>query len=168
MHRADQLIESLQLLPHPEGGYFRETYRSEELIEGLPERYHGTSRNMGTSIYFLLKGHQCSTFHKLLSDEIWHYHEGSGLKLYIIDSKGNLTTPILGNDLLNGEHYQLVVPLNCWFGAAPMDPKGYSLVGCTMAPGFDFSDFRLADRKDLLEAYPQHASIIKSFTQKRP
>lgn len=168
MHRADQLIELLQLQPHPEGGYFRETYRSEELIEGLPKRYRGKSRNMGTSIYFLLKGHQFSAFHRLLTDEIWHFYEGSSLQLYIIDGKGHLSTPVLGKDLLIGEHHHLVVPHNCWFCAKPLDPEGYSLVGCTMAPGFDFSDFQLADRKELLEAYPQHASIIKSFTQKRP
>ena len=164
MHKADDLIKQLELKPHPEGGYFKETYRSDEAIRSLPERYNGRSRNIGTSIYFLLKGNQCSAFHKLLSDEIWHFYEGSTIKLFIIDSAGNLITPELGNDISNGEQYQYTVPRNCWFSARPLDPDGYSLVGCTVAPGFDFSDFQLADRNYLLKAFPQHESIIKSFT----
>ncbi len=164
MHKADDLIKQLELKPHPEGGYFKETYRSDEAIRSLPKRYNGRSRNIGTSIYFLLKGNQCSAFHKLLSDEIWHFYEGSTIKLFIIDSAGNLITPELGNDISNGEQYQYTVPRNCWFSARPLDPDGYSLVGCTVAPGFDFSDFQLADRNYLLKAFPQHESIIKSFT----
>ena len=79
MHKADDLIKLLELKPHPEGGYYRETYRSDEVIENLPERYKGPSRNAGTAIYFLLKGDQFSAFHKLQSDEIWHFYEGSSL-----------------------------------------------------------------------------------------
>jgi predicted cupin superfamily sugar epimerase len=164
MRKADDLIKLLKLKPHPEGGFFRETYRSDEVIKSLPDRYNGPSRNTGTSILFLLKGNQFSAFHKLLSDEIWHFYEGSKLKLFIIDPTGNLLTPVLGSDISKGEQYQFTVPHNCWFSARPLDPKGYSLLGCTVAPGFDFSDFQLADREELLKLYPQHESIIKSFT----
>ena len=165
MIKAEVLIHSLKLIPHPEGGFYRETYRSNETISNLPERYQGKSRNLGTSIIFLLKGNQYSAFHKIQSDEIWHYYEGSPVKLYVLDENGILQTYILGNDIKNGSNYQVIIEHNKWFAAKPVDPESFTLMGCTVSPGFDFSDFQLAKRNELLKKYPQHHSIILKFTR---
>lgn len=162
---AGYWIEKLNLQSHPEGGYFAETYRSEEIIPSdfLPERYIG-ERNFGTAIYFLLKGNQHSSFHKLKSDEVWHFYTGSGLTLYVIDFEGYLHQNILGPEFEKGEQFQITVSANQWFAAKVNDPNRFSLVGCTLAPGFDFNDFELADRSQLVKQYPQHRSLINSLT----
>jgi len=166
MTKADILIKALKLLPHPEGGFYRETYRSEETTLNLPKRYKGRIRNFGTSIFYLLKGEQYSAFHRICSDEIWHYYEGSPLKLYVIDRDGILKTYLLSNDINNGGNYQVIIKHNHWFAAKPIDPKGFTLLGCTVAPGFDFFDFQLAERKELIENFPQYRDIIMELTKK--
>ena len=166
MNNADIYIEKLKLIPHPEGGYFREVYRSEELLneDALPPRYKG-SRAFSTSIYFLLKGEQKSYLHKLKSDEIWHFYGGSSVKLYTIDAEGKVLQRLLGRNIDAGESMQLVIKRGYWFCAEVSDEKSFSLFGCIVAPGFDFSDFELGDRKELLQLYPQHEELVKKFTK---
>ncbi len=158
---AAKWIERLELQPHPEGGYFHETYRCRESIraEGLPERFDG-SRPFSTAIYFLLAGGQFSAFHRIRSDEIWHFYAGSGLTLHVIHEDGRYEQRKLGL----GE-FQLVAPGGCWFGASLDEDEGYTLVGCTVAPGFDYCDFELAERAALLEQFPQHGEIITKLTR---
>jgi len=137
--KAKYYIEKLMMTKHPEGGYFNEIYRAGEIFEAdvLPGRYRG-NRAFSTSIYFLLSGKDVSTFHRLQSDEIWHFYDGCPVKIYIIDSNGRLEERILGNDLEKGEELQSVIPKDCWFGAELKDKTSFALVGCTVAPGFDF------------------------------
>jgi hypothetical protein len=163
---ADYWIERLGLAEHPEGGYFRRTYRSNEEIslDGLPSRFSGP-RAFSTSIYFLLKGGQFSALHRIKSDELWHFYAGSSLTIHAIDQVGGLTRMKLGSDLENGEAFQRLVAARCWFGATVDDPASYSLVGCTVAPGFDFQDFELGNRKALTDQYPQHRSVIERLTR---
>jgi len=165
MNKANFYIEKLNLIPHPEGGYFREVYRSDELLKnGLPNRYKG-SRAFSTSIYFLLKGNQKSLLHKLKSDEVWHFYDGSSVKLYTIDSEGKVLQRLLGKNIDAGESMQLVIKKGYWFCADLSDENSFSLFGCTVAPGFDFSDFELGKRKELMQLYPQHEELIKRFTK---
>ena len=164
MKPAEYWINHLQLTQHPEGGFYKETYRAAEKISGasLPERFSG-DRNFSTSIYFLLRSQDRSMFHKIKSDELWHYHAGSNLNIYILD-EGKLITKVLGPDLEKGESLQVVIPANVWFGAKVVQPDGYTLSGCTVAPGFDFADFELADRDQLLSHFPDQAEIIRMLT----
>ncbi|HBH24269.1 MAG TPA: hypothetical protein DDY13_12700 [Cytophagales bacterium] len=163
-YTADFYIKKLQLQPHPEGGYYRENYRSAYQIHGtaLPERYNGP-RVFSTSIYFLLKKGNVSTFHRLKSDEIWHYYDGDPIKLYLIDRDGKLSTPIVGRQLEGGEEMQLVIPAGSWFAAHVVEGGSFGLVGCSVAPGFDFDDFELANKNDLINKYPQHRNVIQKI-----
>jgi uncharacterized protein len=162
---ADYWINKLQLQAHPEGGYFREIYRSEEEINqgSLPDRYNG-KRNLSTSIYFLLKGNDRSLFHKLVSDEIWHFYCGSPLTVFIIDENGKLKKLKLGNNFESGEQFQIIIKKNQWFGAEINDKKLYTLIGCSVSPGFDFNDFELGERTKLLKLYPEHKKVIELLT----
>lgn len=155
------LVEQLQLKPHPEGGYYVETYRSGETIghDALPRRFNG-DRNFSTAIYFLLPAGVFSAFHRIKSDECWHFYEGTALHIYVIDEAGNLSVVKLGNNIHAGEKFQAVVPAGCWFASMPATNDGYSLVGCTVAPGFDFADFEMAIAESLSEKYPLHKDII--------
>lgn len=161
---ADYWIEKLELQAHPEGGYFNETYRSKDRLHEskLPDRYN-TSRVFGTSIYFLLTTESVSNFHRLTSDEIWHYHQGGSAVIHVISKDGELTSSRIGNDLEGGESLQVVIPRGTWF-AAEVVRENFILVGCTVAPGFEFEDFELADRGSLSSAYPQHQTLIGRFT----
>lgn len=163
-------VQRLNLQPHPEGGYFAETYRSKEEIQqnALPDRFSG-SRACSTSIYFLLENGQFSSLHRIQSDEVWHFYAGGPLNVYVIDSDGELAVIRLGNRLDQGEVFQAVVPAGCWFGSKPVgtatvQENPFSLVGCTVAPGFDFADFELADRAVLLSQFPQHRQVIELLT----
>ena len=158
-------IQKLKLKIHPEGGYYREIYRSVEKTRDLPDRYSGQARSLATSIYYLLKGTEFSAFHKLESDEIWHFYEGSALQLFVFDHTGELNTKILGSEIQKGESHLIIVPRNCWFAAQPKDPSGYTLAGCTVSPGFDFSDFQMAEKAHLLKKYPGHTSLITRYTK---
>jgi predicted cupin superfamily sugar epimerase len=165
MKHAAYYIEKLQLSTHVEGGAFRETYRSELGIakEQLPAEFKG-NRSVSTAIYFLLKEGQFSALHRIASDELWHFYEGNTLHVYEIDAKGQLITHVLGKDLEKGESFQCVVKAGSWFGSRCEVPGGFSLVGCTVAPGFDFEDFVLADRQRLSEEFPQHRELIRELT----
>ncbi len=161
----DYWIQKLNLVPHPEGGYYREVYRSNEFIEreGLPLRF-SKAHVFGTSIYFLLSGAQISALHRLKSDEIWHFYLGRPVKVSMILKDGTLAERLLGPDPENGQVFQVVIPHGCWFGARVLDHSGFALMGCTVAPGFDFEDFELADREEMMRQFPQHKKIIKELT----
>jgi predicted cupin superfamily sugar epimerase len=169
MNAAD-LVRQLGLLPHPEGGYFRETYRAVEDVASLalPQRFGG-DRSISTAIYFLLEAGQCSHLHRIKADEVWHFYAGDPLIVVEINTAGRLKTTLLGGDLPGGAVFQHVVPAGAWFGAVPAEggrfaPVGFTLVGCTVAPGFDFADFELADRAALSAEYPAHQDWIRRLT----
>ena len=166
MKDAGYWIKKLGLIEHPEGGYFLEIYRSPEAISkrSLPARYEA-DRSFSTSIYFLLIGEQFSAFHRLKSDEVWHFYVGSALTIHIIDEGGDYSTTRLGRDFEKGEVFQTTIKAGSWFGATVDDPASYSLVGCTVAPGFDFADFELGNRKELSKRYPDHRTIIEKLTR---
>jgi uncharacterized protein len=165
MKPANYWVEKYQMQPHPEGGYFVETYRSDETIAkaALPARFSG-DRCLSTGIYFLLENHHFSALHRIQSDEMWHFYAGGPLNVYVIHLNGNLEIIKLGNNPDNGEVFQAVVPAGVWFGSKPASESVYSLVGCTVAPGFDFADFEMAERGGLLTTYPQHEDIIRLLT----
>lgn len=151
--------------PHPEGGYFAETYRSAETIaqSALPDRFGG-ERSFGTAIYFLLESRHTSALHRIQSDEIWHFYAGGPLEIFVIYPDKTLTIIRLGNNPEWGEVFQAVVPAGCWFGSKPAEGIDFSFVGCTVAPGFDFADFEMADRTSLLNAFPEHKAVIEMLT----
>lgn len=166
MTSLNSIIKSLSLLPHPEGGYYKETYRSTESIpqSALTNNING-DRNFCTGIYFLLTSDNFSAFHRIKQDEMWHFYSGSALYVHIIDEKGMYTRVEVGMDLENGQQPQFVVPAGCWFASSVKDKDFYSLVGCTVSPGFDFDDFELAERSALINQYPAHESIITALTR---
>jgi hypothetical protein len=159
-------IEHLRMTRHPEGGYFAETYRAPELVQAahLPPRFGG-DRAMSTAIYFLLAGDDFSSFHRIQSDEVWHFYAGSPLTVYEIGPAGQLAAHRLGPHFLAGERFQATIGAGNWFASEVADPQGYALVGCTVAPGFDFADFALARRAELAQEYPQHAALIGRLTR---
>ncbi len=158
-------IEKLGMQKHPEGGYYKEVYRSDEIIhhQSLPSRFE-EDRCFSTAIYFLLEGDSFSAFHRIKSEEIWHFYKGTSLTLFIIEEDGRLTLIKLGDNPDKDEHLQIVVPRNTWFAAQVNEKKSFTLVGCTVAPGFDFNDFELAESEKLSKAFPQHKTIIKELT----
>jgi len=162
----NDLVENLALLPHPEGGFYKEVYRSEKMLskETLPDDFSG-DRSYCTSIYFLLTSENFSAFHRIKQDEIWHFYGGSTLTVHILDKEGNYTAHKVGMDFSNGEQPQLVVPAGCWFASSVPKEDSYAFVGCTVAPGFDFDDFELATRTELTAEYPQHQNIIDRLTR---
>ena len=150
---------------HPEGGYFKEVYRSEESVPvaALPPRYKG-SRSYGTSIYFLLRSHEFSAFHRIQSDEIWHFYAGEAATIYEIDVlTGNLLTHCVGSQLEAGQTFQALIKAGNWFAAKVQASNSFVLVGCTVALGFDFADFELAKKAELLASFPQHSEIIETL-----
>lgn len=165
VHDVNNIIKFLELIPHPEGGYFREVYKCEELIfqDALPSRYNG-NRSFLTSIYYLLKNNDISRFHVLLSDEMWYFHMGSSVIIHQINFDGSYNKYLLGSNYLLGEKPHILVKKNTWFGAEVKNKDSFSLVSCAIAPGFEFSDFKLADRNELLAKYPQHIDLIIKLT----
>jgi len=162
---ADYWIERLSLSPHPEGGYFNETFAATDMIptDNLSRNYEGP-RKAYTSIYFLLKSGQVSRFHRLKSDELWNYHSGSPVTIHIIDSEGNYYAKKLGPNPDNRESFQVLIEAGCWFGAVVDEDNSYSLAGCFVCPGFEFVDFELAEREELIKKYPEHTTIIAKLT----
>lgn len=162
---TDALIAALGLAAHPEGGFYRETYRAPEAIPnaGLPARFHG-ERAHATAIYYLLRAGERSKLHRIKSDEVWHFYDGDPLTIVAISSQGQLIETTLGRDFTTGHVPQHVVPAGYWFGALPSRGSAFTLAGCTVAPGFDFADFELATRAGLLADYPQHRAWIERLT----
>lgn len=162
---AHTIIKKLNLIEHPEGGYFKETYRSTGMIsEKELGASYSSDRNYSTCIYFLLTSEKFSAFHKINQDEIWHFYKGTPLLLHIITKEGFYKTVTIGNDLEKGEVPQYVVKGGDWFAAEVIENEAYALVGCTVAPGFDFADFVLPERKELITMYPEHTEIITKLT----
>lgn len=164
MHSADYWIKHLHLQPHPEGGYFRETYRSDEQITGLPSRFSGP-RSFSTAIYFLLEGPHFSALHRIKSDEVWHFYAGTAVIIYVINPQGILSVIRLGNNPDKGDVLQAVVKRGDWFGAMTVEATSYSLMGCTVAPGFDFADFEMGKKEELQGMFPQHTDTIVKLTR---
>ena len=162
--KAQYLKERLDLSELPgEGGYYKETYRSDKTII-LPSEIDG-ERSISTSIYYLLDGTQFSAFHRLKSDEIWHFYIGSSVTIYTINKMENLSEVSLGSNIEKGELFQFQVRAESWLAATVNDTSSYALIGCTVSPGYDYLDFELGDRKKLIERYPQHRSIIEKLTR---
>jgi uncharacterized protein len=159
-------IEKLALEPHPEGGYFRQTYRADFSIpqNALPPGFTG-ARPASTAIYFLLEGENFSAFHRLRSDELWHFYIGGALTVHMIERDGSYSEIQVGNNPERAEVLQAVVKAGCWFASRVRDPSTYALVGCTVSPGFDFADFELAKRHELADRYPQHRNLIEKLTR---
>lgn len=159
MHReAARLVKKLGLEKHPEGGYFRQTYRSDTIVN--IEGYEGP-RNISTAIYYMLAGGQFSAFHRIRSDEIWHYYAGGSITLYAIGSDGKLSRTKIGR----GGTPQAAIKAGTWFAAALDSKRSYCLLGCTMSPGFDYRDWELARRDELIKTYSQHKKIIERYTK---
>jgi uncharacterized protein len=159
-------IDKLQLEPHPEGGHFRQTYRSEVVIarEALPAGFSG-ARAASTAIYFLLDGKNFSAFHRLRSDEVWHFYAGEPLVVHVIEADGDYSRILLGHDLDGGQVLQGVVRAGSWFASHVATWNSFSVVGCTVAPGFDFEDFEMGKREELSSRYPQHGELTERLTR---
>ncbi len=168
MHpEAKKWVEHLNLQPHPEGGFFKETYRGEL---NLPSAVLGNDfagdRSISTGIYYLLCGSDFSALHRIASDEVWHFYAGTPLRVEGIHSDGRREDWILSNDGVSGMP-QAIVPAGVWFGSRLVDSDGFALVGCTVAPGFDFNDFQMANRDVFVERFPEHSTWIESLTRKQ-
>lgn len=157
------LITHLQLTPHPEGGWYRETFRSAGTFEGAGDYPEG--RNYFTSIYFLITSGNFSALHRIRSDESWHFYEGDPLEVVEITPAGELKKTILGNDLSKGHVFQYTVTAGNWFGSRVLAGGTYSLVGCTVAPGFDFRDFEMGEREAMCSVFPVHRKLIEEMTR---
>jgi len=156
MTTAQELVQSLGLLPHPEGGFYKETYRSELALDGI-------DRQLLTSIYFLLTSANASKFHRIKSDELWYFHAGRPLIVHTLGERGHQQHH-LGLDLSKGQQPFLWIPKNTIFGSTVLENDGFSLVSCAVAPGFDFRDFELFERSELLRAYPEHKEIVERLS----
>jgi predicted cupin superfamily sugar epimerase len=167
MNKIENIIKALDLKPHPEGGYYKETYRcvGEIKKENLSADFNG-NRNYSTCIYFLLTSDTFSAFHRIRQDEIWHFYDGSPINLHTINTEGIYSLIVIGNEIEKGNIPQYVVPAGVWFAAKVINENDYSLLGCTVSPGFNFNDFELPNRIDLINNFPQHSKIITELTWK--
>lgn len=155
---AQFYINKLNLTAHPEGGFYAETYRGEQIVQNTD----GNKRNISTAIYFLLSDHQKSHFHRIKSDELWFHHEGEALKISVIIG-GKLQVVYLGKNLENGEVLQATIPANCWFASELANKREFALVGCTVAPGFDFADFEMAKKALLQTEFPEYKDVFEEL-----
>ncbi|MGB1241384.1 MAG: cupin domain-containing protein [Chitinophagales bacterium] len=165
--QAQKYIQNLQLEAHPEGGYYRRSYQSNIILPStsLPNRFKN-SRLAASAVYFLLTTDSFSAFHRLQADELWHFYAGTSVVLYLIHPDGRLETIEVGNPLINpNASFQALIPAQTWFAAAVTATDSYALVGCTLAPAFDFEDFELAEKMGLAKEYPQHAELIELFVR---
>lgn len=152
---ALRLIGALGLRPHPEGGYFTESYRS-----GARVASGAGDRSALTSIYFMLTADSFSAFHRLTSDEIWHHYAGAIVAIDTIDTDRRYQQLVIGN----GVRWQAAFSAGVWFAAHVVEPGGYALIGCDVAPGFEYGDFEIGSRTELLRAFPEHAALIEHWT----
>jgi predicted cupin superfamily sugar epimerase len=161
---VSDLVEIYDLQPHPEGGFYREVYRDEGVIPAATLPKHGGDRNYSANIYFLIPEGKSSNLHRLKSDETWHFYLGGPLTIVQIMPDGTVEEVVLGRGVKNGQKLQHVVKAGVWFGAYPREGSGYSFVGCTVAPAFDFSDFELGKRDELLKQFSQAERAINMFS----
>lgn len=166
MHTSDYWIEQLKMEPHPEGGFYKETYRSDfyASAESLKQS-HNAERRCSSLIYYLLTSNDFSQFHRLKSDEIWLYHKGGPLKIYVLDNKTGLKVLKLGSNPEQHEMLQIVIPANKWFAAEVDRESDFSLVSCMVSPGFVYEDFELADRIKLSNLFPGYKKLIEKLTR---
>ncbi len=168
MKTADYYIQKLEMTRHIEGGAYKENYRAPLVLpQSALTSAHQGERNASTAIYFLLSYGEYSAFHALASDEVLHFYDGDMLHIYEIDQAGEMQVHKLGRDLDNGEQFRVVIPGGSWFALRCEKVGGFSLIGCTVAPGFDFADFQLDDRAKLLAKFPQHSQLITEMTFER-
>ncbi len=160
-HSVKELVAQFNMLPHPEGGYYKEMYRSKELFPKsvLPERFNG-DRHFSTAIYFLLEQGNFSAFHRIQSDECWHFYTGDSLLVHVLHPNGKYELIKLGNQIQHDETFQAVVPAGSWFASETAPGGAFSFVGCTVAPGFDFADFELAKADELANQFPEKRELI--------
>ncbi|MEI7823911.1 MAG: cupin domain-containing protein [Chlorobiaceae bacterium] len=166
MEKAEFWIESLKLMAHPEGGFYRETYRSLDSYSFTGATPFNGPRSYATAIYYLLRGSDRSRLHRIHSDELWFFHAGHPLTVHFFPVKGEPSSFTLGLAPWKGQVVQGAVPRESWFGACCENPgeESYSLVSCVVAPGFEFSDFAFADKKKLQQQFPRHTNIIEHLT----
>jgi len=166
MITAEKLVKLLGLKPHPEGGYYRETYRSDEIIEkeALSERYTG-NRSYGTAIYYLLTRETFSALHRIKTDEIYHFYLGDSVELVQLLPDGSGCIVKLGTDIASGAQVQTIVSRGTWHGARLAEGGTYALLGTTVSPGFEFADFELGDRNELMGSYPSFSEAISALTR---
>lgn len=164
--KKEKIIQLLDLKPHPEGGFYKETYRSEGFISqnALPSGYTG-NRSYATGIYFMLTAGTFSAFHKIHQDEMWHFYDGSAIELHMISEDGTHSCVHIGRNLENNEHLQYVVPGGVWFASRVISGAEFALLGCTVSPGFDFADFELPNTSEMTAMFPQHETIIRELTR---
>jgi len=155
----EEIIRRFNLQVHPEGGYFAETYRADSIVN-----IEGKTRNISTAIYYLLEDTDFSAFHRIKSDEVWHFYAGENLEIVEITSKGLLKKHLLGADYQFCKP-QIIIPAGNWFAAHLPSQKGFAFVGCTVAPGFDFEDFEMANDSKLHKKYPELKEIINKLTR---
>lgn len=163
---AQDIIKLLNLQPHPEGGFFKETYRSNEFIDSsaLPKRYVG-NRVVSTCIYYLLTPDSYSAMHRVKSDELFHFYLGDTVEMLQLLPQGTSKVIKLGSNLLDGEHLQVPVPQNTWQGCRLVSGGQFALMGATVAPGFEYQDFELATQAELVGLYPDHSELLKQLTR---
>lgn len=161
---AEHIMRTLALSPHPEGGYYAETFRS---AIGVSSERHDGPRSASTAIYFLLCAGDFSALHRVSSDEVWHHYAGDPLELLLLHDDGRSERVWLGSDLGRGERPQHVVPSGVYQAARPeaQGQRGFSLCGCTVAPGFEFRDFEMPSRTDLTARFPMYAEWIAALTR---
>ena len=157
MSTAQYYIDKLQMEPHVEGGYFKECLLSQETLPGR-------DRNLWSSIYYLLHEGEASHLHVLGSDRVWYFHDGNPLTIYMISPEGKLFASKLGLDIEAGQLPQIMVPKGYIFGSR-MENPGYSLVGCMVSPCFKYEEFKLFDRQELLDRYPEYTEAIINLTR---
>lgn len=166
MDEIQYLVKKLKLEPHPEGGFFKETYRSKnEIPQDILQGQYSGPRNISTTIYFLLTSDNFSAFHRIKQDEIWHFYLGSPISLHVISDKGLYKKHFIGNDFEKGHFPQFIVKGGDWFASEIEDSNSFALAGCTVSPGFDFADFEMASQESLIKLFPPHHKIISKLTR---
>ncbi len=164
MNTAEYWIQNLDLKPHPEGGFYKEMFRSNILInkDELPVGYK-SSRRLATSIFYLLRSEDISRLHRLKSDELWYFHYGSAVRIMYIDHVGKKHTKMLGSNLEKAEYFSMHIPAGNIFAAEVQEPNSFSVFSCVVSPGFEFEDFEMFDKEDLIQAYPKHIDFIEKY-----
>jgi uncharacterized protein len=163
----DRLIDKLALQPHPEGGWYNQTYRSDERVLRSNADQTRVERRASTAIYYLLRDDDYSSWHRIDADELWHFYTGDPLFIHVLNPHGELITHVLGNTLEQPDGvFQVMVPAGHWFAAERTGPRGFALAGCTVAPGFEFETFELADISQLKMRYPRHQALLQRLAPK--
>ncbi len=169
MKSYQDLIDKLNLIPHPEGGYYRRNWQSlfNADIKDSTQKLIFSGRTIGSSILYLLPGDDVSVWHRVNCDEMWHHYSGSPLRVFTLSPHKGLESLILGSDVFNGEIPQIILHRHTWFAAEPIDPSSYALCGCTLWPAFSYTDFELAETDKLIDEFPAHKALIERIAAKK-